>query len=336
MKLQLVTVLIAVLLFPKTTALFAQDNDKYVFDKKIPIAGDGGYDYLSIDAENNKLYISHGTSVNIVDLNSEQVAGEIPNLKGVHGIAIANDLGKGFISDGKGNTVVVFDLKTFKTIKTINIEGKDPDAITYDPYTHRVFTFNGDSKNSTVIDGKALKVIGNIDLGGGPEFAVSDKKGLIYNNLEDKSSLVVIDTKTLKIKNKYPLKPCGTPTGLAFDLKNNRLFAVCRENKGMSVVDKSSGKVITTLPIGDHADAVAYDAETKLVFSSNGDGTVNIFKQLSADDYKSVQTLNTQYRAKTMALDLKTHKIYLSVAEFEKGTKKVVPGTFNVLVYKMQ
>jgi YVTN family beta-propeller protein len=211
-----------------------------------------------------------------------------------------------------------------------------PDAIMYDPYSDRVFTFNGESNNSSVIDPKTMKQVGTVALGGAPEFAVADGKGKIYNNLEDKSSLNVIDSKTLKVIKNYPFAPCGGPTGLALDAANQRLFTVCRENKGISVVDINTGKVTTTLPIGAGVDAVAYDAETKLIFVSCGDGTTSIIKQKSADEYALVQVLKTEQRAKTLALDTKTHKIYLSVAQFEPGTRKALPNTFKVLVYKQQ
>jgi len=314
----------------------AQQTEVYQLEKKINIPGDGGYDYLAIDDVNRKLYVSHGTSVNIIDLNTEQIVGEIKDMTGVHGIAIANDMGKGFISDGKANAVVVFDLKSYNKITTIPISGKDPDAILYDAFSRQVFAFNGDSKNASVVDPVSLKQSGTIDLGGDPEFAVSDGKGIIYNNLEDKNSLLGIDAKALKVVRNYPLSPCGGPTGLALDKAHQRLFTVCRQNKGMSVVDINNGKVVKTLPIGAGVDAVAYDPGTSLIICSNGDGTATIFKQASADDYTFIQTLNTQYRAKTMALDLKTHKIYLSAPEFEKGTRKIIPGTFNVLVFKLK
>ncbi|OKS87604.1 YncE family protein [Mucilaginibacter polytrichastri] len=326
-----IAVLLATVLLP--VALHAQT---YVLDKKIALPGDGGYDYLSIDHVNNRLYVSHGTMVNVIDLATDQPVGVIDDMKGVHGIAIDNKLNKGFISDGKANAVVAFDLKTLKKLATIPVDAKGPDAIMYDPYAEKVFSFNGESNNSSVVDPVTLKQIGTVALGGGPEFAVPDGKGKIYNNLEDKSSLNVIDSKTLKVIKTYSLSPCGGPTGLALDLKNSRAFTVCRENKGMSVVDINTGKVITTVAIGAGVDAVAYDAETKLIFVSNGDGTTTIIKQQNADQYSVVQTLTTQVRARTMTLDPKTHKIYLSVAQFEPGTRKALPGTFTVLVYKMQ
>jgi len=308
----------------------------YVLDKTIDLTGDGGYDYVSIDKANNRLYASHGTMVNVVDLGTEQQVGVIENMKGVHGIAIDNKANRGFISDGRSNAVVAFDLKTLQTLATIPVDAKGPDAIIYDPFSDRVFSFNGESNNSSVVDPNALKQVGTVDLGGAPEFAVSNGKGLIYNNLEDKNSLNVIDVQTLRVIKNYPLAPGGGPTGIALDEKNHRTFSVCRENKGMEVVDITSGKVVATVPIGAGVDAVVYDPETKLVFCSNGDGTTTIIKQETADKYSVIQTLKTQNRAKTMALDTKTHKIYFTVATYEGTTRKVVPGTFKVLVYKLQ
>ena len=324
------------LLLSISAAPFALHAQTYVLDKSIPLTGDGGWDYLSVDKVNDRLYVSHGNSVNVVDLKTDQPVGVIENLKGIHGIAIDDKANRGFISDGKANAVVAFDLKTLATIATIPIDAKDPDCIIYDSYSDRVFSFNGDSDNSSVIDPNDLKQVGSVDLGGGPEFAVSDGKGNIYNNLEDKNSLDVIDVKTLKVVANYPLAPGGGPTGIAMDLKNGRTFSGCRTNKGMSVLDIKTGKVITTLPIGAGVDAVTFDPETKLIFCSCGDGTVTIIKQLSADSYSVIQTLKTQTRARTMALDTKTHKIYLSVAETVTGTKKALPGTFKLLVYKIQ
>jgi YVTN family beta-propeller protein len=327
--------ILAVALLIAGIAPFKLNAQTYVADKTIALTGDGGYDYLSIDKVNRNLYVSHSTSVNVINLDTEKPVGVIDNMKGVHGIAIVNKLNRGFISDGKANAVVVFDLKTFKTITTIALIGANgPDAIMYDPYSDRVFTFNGESNNSSVINPATLKQVGTVALGGGPEFAVSDGKGKIYNNLEDKSSLNVIDSKNLKVIKNYPLAPCGGPTGLALDAVNQRLFTVCRENKGVSVVDINTGKVTATLPIGAGVDAVVYDPDTKLIFCSCGDGVTTIIKQKSADEYEVIQSLKTAERARTMALDTKTHKIYLSVAQFETGTRKAIPNTFKVLVFK--
>jgi DNA-binding beta-propeller fold protein YncE len=313
----------------------AQSDNIYSFEKLISVPGNNGYDYISIDEVNRHLFVSHGTSVNVIDLKTEQVIGSIDNMKGVHGIAVDNEVNRGFITDGRDNSVVVFDLITFKTIKTIPVTPKGPDGIMFDPFSKRIFAFCGDGNAASVIDINDLKEIGTVALGGGPEFAVPDGQGLIYNNLEDKNSLDVIDAKSMKVLRNYSLSPCGGPTGLALDLPNKRVFTGCRENKGMSVVDISTGKVITTLPIGAGVDAVVYDAATKLIFCSNGDSTTTIIKQKSADDYAVVQTLYTRVRAKTMALDKVTHKIYLSAPKFEPGTRNIIPGTFAVLVYKM-
>lgn len=313
----------------------AQAKDAYVYDTTIALPGNGGYDYLSIDQANEQLYVSHGTAVNVIDLTTGKLRGTIDGMKGVHGIALVNKVNRGFISDGRANAVVAFDMTTLKIISVIPVTAKGPDAIMYDEFSNRVFSFNGDSNSSSVVDPDNLKQIGTVDLGGAPEYAVSNGKGLIYNNLEDKNSLNIIDSKTMKVIKNYPLAPCGGPTGIAFDAETNRLFTACRQNKGMSVVDALTGKVITTLPIGTGVDAVAFDAETKLVFCSNGDGTTTIFHQDSADSYTLIQTLKTQFRAKTLALDTKTHKIYLSVADMVSGTRKMIPGTFKVLVYKM-
>lgn len=312
----------------------AQTQTLYTFEKKIPLPGNSGYDYLSIDSVNRHLFVSHGTSVNVIDLETEQPIGSIDSMKGVHGIAIVNSINRGFISDGKAKSVVAFDLKTFKTIAVIPLSKEDADGILYDPFSNRVLVFCGDANSACIIDVDNLKEIGTIDLVGAPEFAVSNGKGIVYNNLEDKSNLAVIDTKNMKVATTYPLAPCGGPTGMALDENDQRLFTVCRQNKGMSVVDLNTGKVITTVPIGPGVDAVAYDAQTKLLIVSNADGTATIIKQNSADDYSVVQTLQTTNRAKTMALDHLTHKIYFSAPEFQPGTKNIIPDTFGVLVYK--
>ncbi len=308
----------------------------YVADKTIPLPGNGGYDYVFIDQDSHTLYASHGTAVNVVDLKTETVTGTISGMKGNHGIAIAPGLNRGFVSDSKANAVFVFDTKTLQVIKTIPVTGTDADGIIYDPFSKKVIVFEGDSHAGVVIDSQTMAQVGAIDLPGGPEFAVADGKGLIYNNIEDKNSMVVIDAQTWKVMKTFPLAPCGGPTGLALDKANNRLFTVCRENKGMSVVDATTGKVIQTLPIGAGVDAVVYDAANKLIIASNADGTATVFKQNSADSYTFVQTIKTQYRAKTMAIDLSTHKIYFSVADYQPGTKTQVPDTFKLLVYKLQ
>lgn len=324
------TLLIAIIPF-----FASAQKTNYIADKTIALPGNGGYDYAFIDQENKTLYVSHGTAVNVVDLKTETVKGTIADMQGVHGIAVDNQLNRGFISDGKADEVIVFDLKTLEIIARVKLDHKGADAIIFDPASKKVFTFNGHSSSACVIDPETMKQVAWIDMGGAPEFAVADGKGLIYNNLEDKSSLNVIDTKTLKVTQNYSLSPCGGPTGIAIDKKGQKLFTVCRENKGLSVVDIATGKVIQTLPIGAGVDAVVYDPATKMLIASNGDGTATVFKQDTPDNYKFAQTITTQNRAKTMALDLSTHKLYLPVVDFQPGTKTPVPDSFKLLVYRL-
>ena len=314
--------------------ILAQSFPESVPDKNIAIPGNGGYASLAMDSAAGRLYISHGTQVVVFDVATEQLIGSINNMVGVHGIAIASSFKKGFISDGKGNALVVFDLQTLKVIKTIPVSGEDPDAILYDPFSQKVFAFNGDSQNASVIDAATLQQTGTIALGGTPEFAVSDGEGKIYSNTEDKNIVHVIDAKTEKIIRSIPLDPCGGPTGLALDKKNQRLFTVCRKNKGMSVIDIVSGKVISTIPIGAGVDAVVYDAPTGIIFCSNGDGTATIIHQDSPDSYSVVQTLSTQWKAKTLAFDSGSRKLYFSAFDMEPGTKNRIPGSFKLLIYK--
>ncbi len=228
--------------------------------KKIPIPGQGSWDYLTVDEANRRLYVSHGTQVEVLDVDSGAIVGKIENTLGVHGIAIAADLGRGFISDGQSSTVTIFDLKTLKTIAEVPT-GKKPDAIIYDPATSRVFAFNGGSNSATVIEAKDGKVAGTIDLGGGPEFAAADGDGYVYNNLEDESLVLKINSRTLKVEQRWPTAPCASPSSMAIDRANRRLFLGCR-SKVMAVMNADTGQVITTLPIGDHVDATAFDTET--------------------------------------------------------------------------
>jgi len=327
--------ILSLIFFAALPFLGAAQQASYVADKTIPLPGNGGYDYVYIDQVNQVLYASHGTAVNVVDLKTEKVIGTIGDMKGVHGIAIVNELGRGFISDGKANAVIAFDIKTLKVIKAIPVTGNGADGIIYDSYSKQIFAFEGHSSAVVVVDPKELKQVTSIDMGGAPEFAVADGKGMVYANLEDKSTLNVIDARSLKIIKNYPLNPCGGPTGLALDKQNQRLFTVCRENKGMSVIDAGTGKIVQTLPIGAGVDAVVYDAVNKLVIASNGDGTATVFKQDSPDTYTLIQTIITQNRAKTMAINLATHKLYFPVVDFLPGTKTPVADSFKLLVYRL-
>jgi DNA-binding beta-propeller fold protein YncE len=295
--------------------------DSYVIAKKIPIPGQGSWDYLTVDEAARRLYVSHGTQVEVLDVDSGTIVGKVPDTLGVHGIAIAPELGRGFVSNGQSATVTIFDLKTLKPISDVPT-GKKPDAIIYDPATSRVFAFNGGSNSATAIDAADGKIAGTVDLGGGPEYAVADGKGYVYDNLEDESLVLKIDSHKLKVEQRWPTAPCASPSSLAMDRENRRLFIGCR-SKVMAVMNADTGQVITTLPIGDHVDATAFDPDSRLIFNSNGEGTITVIHQDSPDKYSVVETVKTLPRAKTMALDPKTHQLFLSTVE---------EGQFEVLV----
>jgi YVTN family beta-propeller protein len=311
---------ILITLLVLSVSAFAADGG-YAVIKKIPIPGQGSFDYLTLDEGARRLYVSHGTQVEVLDIDALTIVGAIPNTPGVHGVAIAAELGRGFVSEGQAAKVLIFDLKTLKPIGEVPT-GQKPDGIIYDPATSRVFAFNGGSDSVTVIDAASGKVAGTIALGGGPEFAAADAKGYVYDNLEDESQLLKINSKDLKVEQRWPTAPCASPSSMAIDRANRRLFLGCR-SKVMAVVDADSGKVIATIPIGDHVDATAIDTETRLIFNSNGEGTISVIHQDSPDKYSPVETVKTAPRAKTMALDPKTHRLFLSTVE---------NGQFEVLV----
>jgi DNA-binding beta-propeller fold protein YncE len=313
---------------------------QYQLKQKFTLGGDGGWDYLTYDPIGKRLFISRGTRVMVVDPQKGTVIAEIPGTPGVHGIALAQELGKGFTSNGADNSVTVFDLKTLKPISTLKIEGQNPDAILYDSASKRVLTFNGRSHNATIIDAVNDEVIGGVGLDGKPEFAAADGKGLVYVNIEDKNELTVIDPRTAKVVNNWPLTGCEEPSGLDMDVKTRRLFAVCH-NKVMVAVNADTGKVVATQPIGAGVDAAAFDAGTNLVFSSNGDGTLTVIHEDSADKFTVAQNAETQRFARTMALDPATHDIYLVTAEIveqppaageTRPRRSMKPGTFTLLV----
>jgi DNA-binding beta-propeller fold protein YncE len=293
----------------------------YKVVKKIPVAGEGSWDYLTVDSDAHRLYVSHGTQVEVIDLDAGKVAGQIPDTAGVHGIALAPGFGRGYTSNGKSNNSTMFDTKTLKILGQVPT-GSKPDAIIYDPASKRVFTFNGDGKSATAINAADGKVVGTVDLGGGPEFAAADGAGKIFVNLEEENMTVAFDSQQLKVLNKWPLDPCKTPTAMAMDRKNRRLFIGCR-SRVAAIVNADTGKVIQTLPIGDHVDAAAFDSEEGLVFFSNGDGTINVLHQDSPDQYTAIDTIQTAPRAKTMTFDPVTKRLYLSTVE---------AGQFEILV----
>lgn len=293
---------------------------------KIHLDGAGGWDYLNADAVNNRLYVSHGTVVQVVDLDKGTLLATINDTKGVHGIALAPDLNKGFISCGRDSSVAVFDLATFKVSERVKVTGKNPDAILYDPYKKIVFTFNGGSSNSTVLDAITNKVLATIPLAGKPEFSATDGKGKVYVNIEDKSLITTINTNTLKVETSWSIAPGDEPSGLAFDVKTNRLFSVCG-NKIMVISNALTGKVITTVPIGDRCDGVAFDPASKRAFSSNGDGTMTVVQENADDTYTVVENVTTQKGARTITCNTKTHKLYTPTAEFEPASGNSRPAT---------
>jgi DNA-binding beta-propeller fold protein YncE len=314
---------------------------KYEVKQKYVLGGDGGWDYLTFDPAGKRLFISRGTHVMVVDPYKGSVVGDIPDTAGVHGIALAQDLGKGFTSNGRENAITVFDLKSLKETAKIKIEGENPDAILYDQASQRVFTFNGRSKNATVVDAVKGTVVGNIPLDGKPEFGVADGKGMVFVNIEDKSEITQIDAKNAKVVKSWPLAPCEEPSGLAIDQKNHRLFSGC-SNKVMAVSNAETGKVVTTVPIGEGVDANGFDPETQLAFSSNGrDGTLTVVHEDSPDKFSVVENAPTQKFARTMALDTTNHDVYEVTAEIEeqppakegeRPRRSMKPGTFTLLV----
>jgi YVTN family beta-propeller protein len=304
------------LLIISNLPLYAQSNYKIV--NKIHVEGNGGWDYISVDEINNRIFASHATIAQAVDIKTGTLAGSIPDTKGIHGIAVANDLNKGFTSNGRDSSVTVFNLKTLEVITKIKVTGKNPDAILYDAFSHRIFTFNGGSSSSTVIDAKENKVIATIPLDGKPEFSVTDGKGTIYVNIEDKSSINVINSTELKVMKRWSIAPGEEPSGLALDKETHRLFSVC-SNKLMVVSDAENGKVLTTLPIGDRCDGVAFDPYYKRAYSSNGEGSVTVVQESDADHFKVLETITTQPGARTITVDKTSHHLYLPTAEFESS-----------------
>ncbi len=309
--------------------------------KKVVLGGEGGWDYLICDSAARRLYISRGSHVMVVDADTYAIVGDIPGTDGVHGIALAPEFGRGFASDGRSNSVTIFDLKTFNVLGTVPT-GEGPDAIVYDSASKRVFTLNGRAGSATAIDAETGKPAGDITLGGRPEYAAADGQGHLYNNLEDKSEIIQIDTKQLTVTARWPLAPCESPSGLAMDAEHRRLFAGCH-NQVMAVMDADSGKVLATPPIGQGVDANRFDPGTQLAFSSNGDGTLTIVHEDSPEKFTPVATVTTQRGARTMALDVKTHRVFLVTAEFgpppaptpdhPRQRPSMVPGSFTLLVF---
>lgn len=313
---------------------FAQSKStEYKVIKTIPVDGPGGWDYLTVDSPTQRLFISHGTCVDVLDLKTEKTVGQIPNTPGVHGIACVPALNKGFITVGRLDSVIVFDLKTLRVLDKIST-GKNPDAILYDPYSNRIFTFNGRGKSVTAIDAKTNAVVGTLTVSGKPEAAVTNGKGKIFCNIEDKSTIVMFDALSLKIDAEWPLDPGKEPSGLAFDIKNNRLFSACSDSKQIVVMDAANGKIIATLPMGEGCDGIIFIPGDHNAISSNGEGTLTVVHQDGPDKYKVVQTVETRKSARTITYDETTKRIYLSSAEvtMDNGKRKVTPGSFKIIV----
>jgi DNA-binding beta-propeller fold protein YncE len=313
----------------------------YHLIKKVKLGGTGGWDYLEVDPATHRLFISRGTHVIVVDPDQGKIIGDIPDTQGVHGIVLADEFNKGFTTNGRTSDSTIFDLTSLKILGNAKTD-KDSDAVIYDPFSKRVFTFNGDANTASAIDAASGKVAGTFPLGGGPEFGASDGKGKVFVNLEDKSSLVKFDAKTLKIENTWPLAPCESPSGLAIDATHEILVVGCH-NKLMAFVDGNSGKVLGTVPIGQGVDANRFDPVTGYAFASCGDGTLTIAHEDSPTKFSLVEMIQTQRGARTMALDYATHAVYLVTAEFgpapaattdnPRPRPAILPDTFTLLIY---
>jgi len=311
----------------------------YKVVNKFHIEGDGGWDYLNVDESTGRIFVSHSSVVQVIDEYNGKLLGTIPDTKGVHGIAIATDLNKAFISNGRDSSVTIIDLKSLAFIAKVPVTGQNPDAILYDPFSHRVFVYNGRTANATVIDGNTNKVISTIKLSGKPENSVTDGKGKVYVNIEDKSEIMVINATTNKVEQSWSIAPGEEASGMALDNENHLLFAVC-SNKLMVVLSALTGKVITTLPIGEGSDGAAFDPALKRAYSSNGEGTLTVVQELSPDKFKVLANVPTLPGARTITVDRKTHHIFMSTAEYETVSPSagntnrrpaVKPGTFMVL-----
>ncbi|HEY6303738.1 MAG TPA: YncE family protein [Terriglobales bacterium] len=323
------------LLATVVTLVVASAGADYKVVKTWKLGGDGGWDYLTADSAGHRLFIARATRVMVIDTESGKQVGEIPDTAGVHGIALDYEIGRGFTSNGREDTVSVFDLKSLAVEKKIKV-GSGPDAILYDPFSKRVFTFNGkgQDRSATAIDASKGEVVGKVELGGKPEFAATDEKGTVFVNIEDTSELVAFDPQKLTVKSRWKLADCEEPTGLAIDRKNRRLFAGCGGNKKMAIVDADTGKVVATPTIGEGCDATGFDADRGLAFASAGDGTITVIKEDGPDKFTVAQTVTTQKGARTMAVDAKTHQLF-TVTSNVTGTRqdrKIEPDSFVVLV----
>ena len=333
-------ILCAVIMAGLFVSVPAWAQKQYKVVNRVKLGGEGGWDYLTYDKDAHRLFITRGNHVMVVDTNILKVADDIPDLSGIHGVALAPELGRGFISNGGDNSVTIFDLKTLKKLDNVKV-GERPDAILYDPFTKYVFTFNARGKDSTVVDAATGKVVGAIPLGGKPEFPATDAKGTVFVNIEDKSQIVEIDAAKITVLNTWSVTPCQEPSALAFDKAHHRLFAGC-DNKMMAVVDSDSGKVVTTVPIGGGVDAGRLNPNTQEVFMSCGEGVLAVIHEDSPDKYTVTQNLPTEKGARTMAMDYENNVAYLVTARRESkppapGQRPaMVPGSFELIVVKAE
>ena len=328
-------------------ALTISAAGRYHLLKKVPLAsapgGDDYFDYITVDAETRRIYLSHGTEVQVVDADKYTLVGTVTGFKKCHGIALVKELGKGFVTDGEAKNVVIFDLATLKVTGVVKTNQPDTDSIIYDPASKRIFTFNGDSHNATVIDPVKQTVLKNLDLVGGVEFPVADERGMIYDNNKEKNDVVAIDSRDITVKARWPVAPAGQPVAMDMDRKNRRLFSAGRDPKMLVMMDADKGNVIQSFPITDGVDAVVFDPSTAMVFASTEEGMLHIFHEDTPNKLSKVEAIKTEYGAKTMGFDSKTHNLYLSTAKF--GPKPAptaqepdpdpieIPGTFHLLVY---
>jgi YVTN family beta-propeller protein len=330
---------IALLLLCISVTGIAQNPKGYSVAKKIVVGGEGGWDYITFNSQSHLLFVSHATKVVVISTDSDKVVGEIPKTEGVHGIAVANEFGRCFVSNGRASTVSIVDLKTLKLIDTVAV-GKNPDAILYDPFSHRLFVFNGRSNDATILDAENGTIISTLPLGGKPEFSATDGKGRVYVNIEDKSEIVVIDAKEIKILYRWPIKPGEEPSGLAIDVEHHRLFTVC-SNKLMVILDSDNGNVIASLPIGDRTDGCTFDPGTGLAFSANGEGTMTVIQEETPSKFSVLETVKTQIGGRTITVDPTTHTLYIPTAEFgpapaptperPRPRPAILPNTFCIL-----
>jgi DNA-binding beta-propeller fold protein YncE len=326
---------------PRSAPAKSPAAPSYHIVERFKVGGEGGWDYLTADPVAKRLYFGRSTRVQVLDVDTGKLLGEIPDTPGIHGVALAPALHRGFTSNGRDSSVTIFDLATLETITKVHIDGRNPDAILYEPTTRRVFTFNAGSANATALDAATGRIIGNVALGGQPEFAVADGHGRVFVNLEDSGAVVALDPKSLATLARWPLAPGEEPTGLAYDDAHHRLFSVCA-NRKMIVLDSATGRVVATVPIGEGPDGAAWDAATGLAFSSNGAGTVTVVHEDTPDRFTVVAEVPTQARARTMALDPVTHRLYLATAQFGTAPAPsaehphprppMIPDTFEILV----